>query len=104
MKFEFTNEEALAILNESITFREIVAQAISTGESSIRSKVRQIVSECGKNKIAAIKAVREHFSVQNFPHESDLEKAFPEVGFDHAGAYRGIIGLADSKRMVEVFM
>lgn len=99
MKFEFTQAQAAALLDESYTFRSIVAGVIASNR--IYDDIKEICL-LSTNKICAIKKVREEFKDEKKPSLEQLKGAFPDIDFSYPHNDR--LGLVDTKNMVEVFL
>lgn len=84
------------MLWESPAFRSVVAEYLAP--NAIKDFVKQ-VTLTQNSKIAAIKAIREHYKPA--PSLERLEEAFPKISFTYPN--REYLGLVDAKNMVETF-
>lgn len=92
-------DQIQAIISESYTLQRILATRIQNGNLDFRHplimKIEGIVKEFGDNKIGAIKALRELGS------RREIYPLFPKVEFNCDSGTMDLMGLADSKRLVE---
>lgn len=93
---KITKELAAKFIQESASFRQfVVDEMFKTDTSTIFDAVRGIVARNTGNKIAGIKELRE-FSRGKM---DEFQNAFPNVTYSDLG----VLGLSDSKKIVEQF-
>lgn len=94
---KISKELASKIILESESFRQFVVDTLFKG--SAQELINQVKAICGanpSNKIAAIKAVRE---LSRLTSESEFTDAYGVHYYDG-----NVLGLADSKRIVEMYL
>ena len=92
-----TKELASKLIVESAAFRQfILDEAFRTDPSSLVNRVMQICRDNPGNKIASIKAVRE---LSRDTMESEFTNAYGVSYYDG-----NVLGLADSKKIVEKYL
>ncbi len=108
MNIEMTKEQVLSCLTDSPSFREVIVNILDTERHSnavieLRKEIYNKFFNWPKNKIAAIKQLREDTNGLTGEKLEIFKAAYPNINFKTKIGLLNCLSLSDCKNIVEQF-